>query len=110
TMQGNQHVDSASLLGLLNTSSGQLLSPQNLAGDRDTLLTNYLSRGFDQASVDVEQQAGANATTTNIIFHVTEGQQVFVRKVLLTGLVTTRPDTVARAITLHPGDPLNQSA
>ena len=39
-----------------------------------------------------------------------EGQQIFVRKVLLTGLHYTRPDTVAKAITLHPGDPLNQTA
>ena len=31
------------------------------------------------------------------------------RKVVLTGLQTTRPDTVARAITLKPGDPLSQS-
>ncbi len=110
TMQGNEHVDSANLLALLNTAPGQLLSPQNLAGDRDTLLTDYLSRGFDQASIDVEQQTGENATVTNVVFHITEGQQVFVRKVLLTGLVYTRPDTVARAITLHPGDPLNQTA
>jgi outer membrane protein assembly factor BamA len=36
--------------------------------------------------------------------------QVFVRKVLLTGLHYTRPDTVAKAITLHPGDPLNETA
>ena len=49
TLEGNVHVNSAPLLALLNTAPGQLLSPQNLAGDRDTLLTDYLSRGFDQA-------------------------------------------------------------
>lgn len=109
TLEGNVHVNSAPLLALLNTAPGQLLSPQNLAGDRDTLLTEYLSRGFDQAGIDVEEQPRENATT-NVIFHITEGQQVFVRKVLLTGLVYTRPDTVAPAITLHPGDPLSQTA
>ncbi len=108
--QGNAHVETAKLLPQLNTASGQLLSAQNLAGDRDTLLTDYLSRGFDQASITVEEQPGENATSTNVIFHVTEGEQMFVRKVLLSGLVFTRPDTVARAITLHPGDPLNQTA
>jgi outer membrane protein assembly complex protein YaeT len=110
TLEGNAHTEAAKLLPLLNTAPGQLLSPQNLAGDRDTLVTDYLSRGFDQAHVEVEQEPGENATTTNIVFHITEGQQVFVRQVLLTGLVYTRPDTVARAITLHPGDPLNQTA
>ena len=43
-------------------------------------------------------------------FNIFEGQQIFVRKVLVSGLHYTRPDTVVRAITLHPGDPLNQSA
>ena len=101
----------AKLMKLLNTVPGQLLSPQNMAGDRDALLTDYLSRGFDQAIVDVSQQVeAADAGKVDVVFHVTEGQQIFVRKVLLTGLYYTRPETVARAITIHPGDPLNQTA
>ena len=110
-VEGNDHVDTAKLLPLLNTAAGQLLSPQNLAGDRDALLTDYLSRGFDQARVEVGQQPDpADAVNEDVVFHITEGRQFFVRKVLITGLHYTRPDTVARAITLHPGDPLNQSA
>ncbi len=46
----------------------------------------------------------------DVVFHIREGQQIFVRKVLISGLHYTRPDTVAKAITLHPGDPLNQTA
>ncbi len=111
TLQGNAHVDASKLLTLINTAPGQLLSPQNLAGDRDTLLTDYLSKGFDQAAVNVEQKPDpANANLVNVVFQIDEGQQVFVRNVLLTGLKTTRPDTVSRAITLHPGDPLSQTA
>jgi outer membrane protein assembly complex protein YaeT len=110
-LEGVEQSDPAKLMALLNTAPGQLLSPQNLAGDRDTLLTDYLSRGFDLIAVDVTQQADASdASKVNVVFHVTEGQQIFVRKVLLTGLHYTRPDTVARAITIHPGDPLNQPA
>jgi len=111
TLDGNARTPADKLLPLLNTAPGQLFSPQNLAGDRDTLLTDYLSRGFDQAQVEVEQKPHAgDPNLLDVVFHITEGQQVFVRKVLLTGLHFTRPDTVARAITLHPGDPLNQSA
>ena len=95
----------------MNTSPGQLLSPQNLAGDRDALLTDYLSRGFDQVQIEVEQQTqAADSTKVDVVFHIAEGQQIFVRKVLLTGLHYTRPDTVAHGITLLPGNPLNQSA
>ena len=45
-----------------------------------------------------------------MVFHIDEGEQIFVRNVLLTGLHFTRPETVARAITVHAGDPLNQTA
>ncbi len=110
-LEGNEHADAARLALLMNTVAGQLLSPQNLAGDRDALLIDYLSRGFDQVRVEVRQQIEpADASKVDVVFHITEGRQIFVRKVLLTGLHYTRPETVAKAITLHPGDPLNETA
>lgn len=111
TLEGNDHVEAAKLTPLMNTAPGQLLSPQNLAGDRDALLTAYLSRGFEQVTVDVAQQPeAADTNKTDVVFHINEGPQVFVRNVLLTGLHYTRPSTVERAITLHSGDALNQTA
>lgn len=110
-LDGVINSDQNKLLALMNTSPGQLFSPQNLAGDRDALLTDYLSRGFDQAQVEVEQQTeSSDPTKVDVVFHIHEGQQIFVRKVLLSGLHFTHPDTVAKAITLHPGDPLSQTA
>ncbi len=110
-LNGNEHVDAGKLTSLLNTAAGQLLSPRNLAGDRDALLTDYMSRGFLQAQVEVIQQfEPADPSKVDVVFHITEGEQIFVRNVLLTGLHYTRPATVARAITLHAGDPLNQTA
>jgi outer membrane protein assembly factor BamA len=55
-LEGNQNVADATLTPLLNTAPGQLLSPHNLAGDRDALFTDYLSRGFRQVQVDVSEQ------------------------------------------------------
>ena len=110
-LEGNEHVDAAKLAPLMNTAPGQLLSPQNLAGDRDALVTDYLNRGFEQVAVEVEQQPEvADANKMDVVFHITEGPQIFVRNVLLTGLHYTRPATVERAITLHSGDALNQTA
>ena len=88
-----------------------MLSPVNLAGDHDAIVTDYFSRGFDQATVTITQQTNppipARSTWSSMS---TKGEQVFVRNVLLTGLEFTRPQTVARAITIHAGDPLNQTA
>jgi outer membrane protein assembly complex protein YaeT len=110
-LDGAENADAKQLSLLLNTTPGQLLSPQNLAGDRDALLTSYMSRGFLKAQVDVAQQAEpSGADKVDVVFHITEGPQTFVRDVLLTGLHFTRPETVARAIIVHPGDPLNETA
>jgi outer membrane protein insertion porin family len=111
TIEGNDHIDAKTLMPLLNTTAGQLLSPENLSGDRDALLTAYMSHGFEQVTVDVGQQfEPADSSKVDVAFGVTEGEQVFVRRVLITGLGHTRPDTVQRAITIHAGDPLNQTA
>jgi outer membrane protein insertion porin family len=57
-----------------------------------------------------QKEETGDPSKVDVAFRITEGQQIFVRKVLLTGLHYTRPSTVARAITLHPGDPLNETA
>lgn len=110
-LEGNAHVGTEKLLPLLNTEAGQLVSPRNLAGDRDALVTDYMAHGFDEARVEVDETNDPqDANLVNVTFRIIEGEQIFVRNVLVTGLVYTRPDTVARGITLHAGDPLSQSA
>lgn len=115
-IEGNNHVPDSDLTPLMNTTAGQLLSPQNLGGDRDTLLSAYLSRGFDRVRITVSQKAEKtapgkqNPDKVDVTFNIDEGPQTFVHDVLVSGLHYTRPSTVAKAITIHAGDPLNASA
>lgn len=110
-LQGTEKIASAQLAAMLNTAVGQPLSAQNLAGDRDTLITYYLSRGFDQARVEVVQTEQPNdPSQADVVFRIYEGEQVFLRRVLITGLHYTRPDTIARRVTMKEGQPLDQSA
>ena len=82
----------------------------NLSADRDAILNYYLAHGFAQARIEVKQQVLAYASRTNVNLVVTEGRQVFIDKVLLTGEQHTRPSVVAKEVDVHPGDPLDQSA
>jgi outer membrane protein insertion porin family len=110
-LEGNDHVEVEKLLPLLNTEAGQLFSPRNLAGDRDALVTEYLTRGFAEVHVDLDEAIEpGDSNKVDVVFHITEGRQIFVRNVLLTGLRYTRPETVSRAIAMHAGEPLDQSA
>jgi len=110
-LNGAVQIAGSELTPILNTAVGQPLSPQNLAGDRDTLMTYYLSQGFNQMRVDVvEKPIVGDLSKVEVEFQIHEGSQTFVRNVLMTGLHYTRPSTVARAITLKAGDPMSESA
>jgi outer membrane protein insertion porin family len=96
---------------LMNTQPGQPFSLVTLSGDRDTVLQYYLSHGFDQVKVEIRQvKAEGDADKTNVSLNVTEGQQVFVNRVLLSGVKYTRPKVVQSQILVHGGDPLDQTA
>ena len=114
-IDGNHHIETSRLTALLNTAPGQLLSPQNLGGDRDALLTEYLSHGFSRVQVNVAQKpltpAGKDdPSKVDVTFHIDEGPQTFVRNVVVSGLHYTRRATVTRAVTVRGGDPLNPTA
>jgi len=97
--------------GLMNTQPGQPFSLVTLSGDRDTVLAYYLSHGFDQARVEIRQEKpDEDANVTDVSLNVVEGQQVFIDRVLVSGLEHTRPQVVQKRILMHPGDPLDQSA
>jgi outer membrane protein assembly complex protein YaeT len=101
----------AALKGLLQSAPGQPFSLITLSGDRDAILGYYLSNGFDQARVEVAQTPDpADKTRTDIGFNVTQGPQVFIGKVLESGIHYTRPTVVDQQLRVHPGDPLDQSA
>jgi len=95
----------------MNTTAGQPYSLATLAGDRDAILTYYLSHGFDQVNVVVQQEKdAADAKKTDVTLHVDEGPQVFVDRILLSGIHYTRPQNVQSQLRVHAGDPLDQSA
>ncbi|HMF63968.1 MAG TPA: POTRA domain-containing protein [Edaphobacter sp.] len=97
--------------GLMNAQEGQPFSLVTLSGDRDAVLGYYLSHGFDQAKVEIKQQKeNADATKTDVSLNVVEGHQVFVGKVMVSGIEHTKPYVVQNRILVHPGDPLDQSA
>ena len=101
----------AAVKNLLNSQQGQPFSLISLSGDRDAVLSYYLSNGFDQARVEVKQtKSVADPTRTDVAMNVIEGHQVFVDHVLVSGDDRTKPKVIDNILQLHAGDPLDQSA
>ncbi|HSY34604.1 MAG TPA: POTRA domain-containing protein [Acidobacteriaceae bacterium] len=99
------------IVALLSSKTGQPFSLTTLSGDRDAILDYYLAHGFDQARVELAQaKQNSNEARTDVELTVSEGQRVMVEKVLLSGIVHTRPKVVQGQILVHAGDPLDQTA
>ncbi len=96
---------------VLNTQVGQPYSAININQDRDLIQTYYYSKGYDNAQVNLFQQADpSDANKVDFTMKVAPGEQFFVRKVIVSGVELTKPSVVQQRVLLHPGDPLNQTA
>jgi len=95
---------------LLKTKSGQPFSLITLSADRDAIAAFYQKRGFAQARVELQQTASATSNQVNAHFLVDEGPQVFIHQIIINGLHYTRQSTLDRALQVHAGAPLDQSA
>ena len=108
---GNVQVPTSKLTPLLVTEPGQPYDSADLVGDRNAVLSWYLAHGFDQASVALQQAPDPhNPNLIDETIEITEGDQVHINKVLLSGLHYTRFKTVEPYIHVHAGDLLNQSS
>lgn len=102
---------SQEVAALLNSQAGQPFSLISLSGDRDAVLGYYLSHGFDKVRAEVRQiKDPADSTRTDVTIALTEGHQVFIDHVIVSGDNRTKPAYVASTLQVHPGDPLDQSA
>jgi outer membrane protein insertion porin family len=114
-IQGNVQLSQDELLGVVGSSKGQPFSDFNVSTDRDNILATYYDQGFSEArfTADVEKipAAGPNAgPTVRLTYHITEGRQVLVASVLLSGYEHTRPGVISREVSIKPGEPLNEGA
>jgi len=114
-IQGNERLSQDELLGVIGSSKGQPFSEFNISTDRDNILATYYDQGFSEArfTADVEKipAAGPKAgPTVRLTYHITEGRQVLVARVLLSGYEHTRPGVISREVGIKPGEPLNEGA
>lgn len=113
-IQGNQQLSQEELLGVVGSSKGQPYSEFNVSSDRDNILAIYYDQGFSEArfSADVENLPPAkpgDGPTVRLTYHITEGRQILVARVLLSGYEHTRPGVISREVGIRAGEPLSES-
>jgi outer membrane protein insertion porin family len=106
-IEGNQTI-AADKYPPLNIQTGQPFSQTNIASDRDIILNYYLNSGFPNATFEAAANPAPVPNRMDVTYTIHEGEQVFVDKVIISGLNYTRPFIVRREVQTKSGDPLSQ--
>lgn len=114
-VDGNKQLSQDELLGVVGSSKGQPYSEFNVSSDRDNILATYYDQGFSEAQFTADVQtippAGPNVgPTVRLAYHITEGRQVLVARVLLGGYEHTRSGVISREVGIKAGEPLSEGA
>ena len=105
---GNQKIDAKSFPEL-STSAGQPYSEENLANDREAVLSYYFNHGFSNATLDITTKPSPHQPDhEDVTYTIQEGEQFFVKQVMVAGLEHTRDYVVQREIQVTAGESLSQ--
>jgi outer membrane protein insertion porin family len=105
---GNQKI-ATTAFPEFKTIEGQPYSEQNLANDRQDILSYYFNNGFSNATLEITTKPAADhPNREDITYTIQEGEQFFVNHVMVGGLEHTRDYVVQREIEVSPGQPLSQ--
>ena len=99
-----------SVLPQLASSAGEPYAYLNVDADRNLILRHFYMSGYPNATFKYDATTSSESHHVDLTYTVVKGPQEFVRDVKILGLTRTRPKLVNRAIALHPGDPLSQTA
>jgi outer membrane protein assembly complex protein YaeT len=109
-IEGNEALPDGQVRGLISASEGQPYSDSMVIADQSVILDGYYNLGFPKVKFEYTTQPEAdNPNKIDITYKITEGPQVFVDKVLISGLNYTRPFVVDREIKIHSEDRLSQN-
>jgi outer membrane protein insertion porin family len=114
SIDGNKELGTDELMAIVGSTKGQPYSDFNVTSDRDNILALYYEQGFADAHFTADavpvSGAPADAPRVQVAYHITEGQQVRVARVLLDGYEHTRAGVISREVGIHAGDPLSEAA
>lgn len=109
-IEGNEALPEGQIRGLITASEGQPYSDSMVITDQSAILEQYYNLGFPKVTFDYTTQPEAdNPNKIDVSYKINEGAQVFVDKVLISGMNYTRPFIVEREIKIGAGDRLSQS-
>ena len=114
TLVGELHIVGAEKVAIsvvpggLSTQPGQPYSEQDLANDRERILSYYFDDGFPNATLEITTKPAAQPNREDVTYTIQEGERFMVNRVMVAGTEHTRDYVVKRELQVHAKDPLSQ--
>lgn len=106
-LEGVGNGDRHAINAMLASSKNQPYSDVSVADDRENILNYYYGNGYLNTTFDLFSEPDSAAKTVKLRYVIRPGPRKYVRRVLVTGLATTRPRLVFDRIELEEGKPLS---
>jgi outer membrane protein assembly factor BamA len=109
TFDGAAGIPEAELRPLIRSRPGEAYYPPQAAADRDTLVLEYLNRGYASAEVTATPVVSTDRSRVDVVFRIAEGPQTIVDHVIIVGNQRTKEHVIRRELLIRPGAPLGLS-
>jgi outer membrane protein assembly complex protein YaeT len=76
---------------------------------RDLLAITYRNRGYAEVVVKEQVVLADNGTQADVTYAITEGPQIIVERIIITGNDNTKPETILNELNIREGEPLGQA-
>jgi len=105
---GNEKVKTGDLPEL-SMQPGQPYSEEDLANDRQRILSYYFNHGFPNATLEITTKPSASdPNRVDVTYSIQEGERFSLDQVMVAGTDHTRDYVVQRELQVRAGDPLSQ--
>jgi outer membrane protein assembly complex protein YaeT len=111
SIEGNTALTLREIQSVISAEAGQPYSDAMVIGDQTEVMDAYVNHGFPNVRFEyAAKPETSDPTKVDISYKIIEGPQIFVNKVLISGLHYTRPFVVEQQMKVQSGRPLSQRA
>jgi outer membrane protein assembly complex protein YaeT len=107
-IDGNHALSDEQISAVVGSTQGEPFSDANIASDRNNVLALYFNDGYPEARFEDQQSPAGEPNRINLVYHITEGEQIRVARVLLIGYQHVRRGIISRQVELKPHQPLRE--
>jgi outer membrane protein insertion porin family len=106
-IRGNQVISTEELLKRFQLKVNEPVSEGAVKADTDLIVALYSDRGYPKIQVENRLRLSQDKTRASVEYRITEGEQIFVNRIVITGNNRTARDIIEESLYFDEDEPLS---